>query len=260
MCTLIVLHRCYDDAPLVVAANRDEFHARPAEGPALTRSGSRRVAAPRDVEAGGTWLGVNDAGLFAAITNRPTAEKQPSHRSRGLVVMDALAESSAKAATARLMQLAASSYNPFNVVLADGRDAFVVIYEEKPLVTQLAQGAHVIGNADPDSARVPKVARLLAEAQRVAVGRSEDALQRLARLCGGHDGSGPPIEDTCIHAGPYGTRCSMLLQRKTDPAEDQFLFADGPPCETEYEDLTPLLAALDPKTGSRSPDVHQRYP
>lgn len=260
MCTLIVLHSCFDDVPLVVAANRDEFHGRPAEGPALTRSGERHVVAPRDVEAGGTWLGMNDAGLFAAITNRPTGEKNPGHRSRGLVVMDALAESTARAATASLMQLPASSYNPFNVVLADGRDAFVVIYEEKPAVTRLAHGAHVIGNADPDSADVPKVARLLAEAQRVAEGRSEDALRQLARLCRGHEGPGAPLEDTCIHAGPYGTRCSMLLQRRADPANDRFLFADGPPCEANYEDLTPLLAALDPTTGSRSPDENQRYP
>ncbi|MGH0029521.1 MAG: NRDE family protein, partial [Myxococcota bacterium] len=92
MCTLIVLHRCFEAAPLVVAANRDEYLDRPTEGPALreTARGDGRVVAPRDARAGGTWLGLNENGLFAAITNRRCESPDPDRRSRGLIVMDAL--------------------------------------------------------------------------------------------------------------------------------------------------------------------------
>ena len=73
MCTLIVLHRCVPGRPLVVAANRDEFLDRPAEGPALRSSRTGPIVAPRDLKAGGTWVGVSARGVFAGLTNlRPT--------------------------------------------------------------------------------------------------------------------------------------------------------------------------------------------
>ena len=74
MCTLIVLHRCVPGSPLVIAANRDEFLDRPAEGPAVRKRASGSILAPLDLEAGGTWLGVNDRGVFVGLTNlRPAA-------------------------------------------------------------------------------------------------------------------------------------------------------------------------------------------
>ncbi len=73
MCTLIVLHRCVPGRPLVVAANRDEFLDRPAAGPALRMRDSGPILAPLDLEAGGTWLGLNGRGVFAGLTNlRPS--------------------------------------------------------------------------------------------------------------------------------------------------------------------------------------------
>ena len=105
MCTLIALHRCFADAPLVVAANRDEFLERPTEGPALRDVAIRssdtartRVVAPRDLRAGGSWLGLNAAGVFAAVTNRRCDAPDPARRSRGWLVMKALAEPSAERA------------------------------------------------------------------------------------------------------------------------------------------------------------------
>src|SRR6185295_8299258 len=73
MCTLVALHRCTPDASLWVAANRDEFLDRPAEGPALRNGRAGALVAPLDRRAGGTWWGLNAHGVFAAITNRPTS-------------------------------------------------------------------------------------------------------------------------------------------------------------------------------------------
>ena len=74
MCTLIVLHRCVAGRPLVVAANRDEFLARPAEDIAIRPSRTGPILSPLDLEAGGTWLGLSQRGVFAGLTNlRPLA-------------------------------------------------------------------------------------------------------------------------------------------------------------------------------------------
>jgi len=246
MCTLIALHRCFPEAPLVIAANRDEYLDRPAEGPSLRRAGERAILAPRDLRAGGTWWGLNDRGLFAALTNRPTRALDASRRSRGLLVTDALADGSAARAAERLARLPARAYNPFNLFLCDDEDALVVVYEDKPSLMALSPGPHVIGNADPDTRRVPKVARLLGEVERVAAGRSHDALEALAGVCRVHGAGATPLEDTCIHAGGYGTRSSTLLQRGECGEADRLRFADGPPCQTGYRDFTLLLRALDP--------------
>lgn len=235
----------------MVAANRDEYLDRPSERPRLVQSGPRRVLAPRDIQAGGTWLGVNDARLFAALTNRPCSDPDPTLRSRGLLVREALRESSASAAVAALRTLPERAYNPFNLVVSDGIEAFAAVYEGKLRVTRLAPGPHVIGNTDPDNRRVPKVARLLVQAERIAEGHVDDALTALARVCRTHEGDGErgPLDDTCIHAGGYGTRSSTLLRLGSDPSRDEFRHAEGAPCESEYEDFTPFLAELDRRTG-----------
>jgi uncharacterized protein with NRDE domain len=246
MCTLILLHRCVDGAPLVAAANRDEYLDRPAAPPAVRFAEGVPVAAPQDLRAGGTWLGLAGNGLFAALTNRPTTTLDPARRSRGLLVMDMLAASDASAAAERLQRIPAGHYNPFNLVVADGRHAFALVYEDAPRLEALAPGAHVIGNADPDAADVPKVARLRARAEAVSHGPAGDVLDALGSLCRGHDGGGrSPLDDACIHTPRYGTRSSTLLRVADRPERDVFYFADGPPCSTPYEDFTHLLGALD---------------
>jgi uncharacterized protein with NRDE domain len=246
MCTLIAMHRCYPTARLLVAANRDEFLARPASGPRVHVWGGRRVLAPIDDRAGGTWLGLNDAGVFVALTNRPTRSPDATLRSRGLLVADALGRGSATLATEAALQLAANAYNPFNLFVADSEHAFAVVYEEKPRVRVLAPGAHVIGNADPDDTRVPKIARLLTQAERIASDPEHSALDSLAALCRSHDANGDSaFERTCIHTADYGTRSSILLRRGEERERDVLRFASGAPCSTAYENLTPLLRALD---------------
>lgn len=245
MCTLIALHRPDPQVPLVIAANRDEYLVRPAEGPALRTRNGRRFLAPLDQQAGGTWLGISETGVFSALTNRPCADPDRSLRSRGWLVAEALEAETAEEAAGRLSDLPARSYNPFNLFVADGLRAFVVTYEASPSVTELAPGAHLIGNADPDDRSVPKVARLLEQAERVAEGPAEWWLEGLTAVCRSHDGGeAGPLASACVHAGEYGTRCSTLLKLAADPALSELRFADGPPCRNEYEEFSPLLHQL----------------
>jgi uncharacterized protein with NRDE domain len=257
MCTLIVLHRSVAGSPLVVAANRDEFLERPAEPPCLHETATASFVAPRDLLAGGTWLGINAAGLFVGITNRPSLQPDPSRRSRGLVVVDALAARSAEEAASEGSEIPPGAHNPFNLVVADRGRAFTVVYDERPTVKELVPGVHVVCNADPDARDVPKVGRLLGRVERAAAGPAEELLGALAAVCRGHEG-GSPREAACIHAGRYGTRSSTLLRLGAEGREGELWFADGPPCEAPYHDFSPLLLRLDHGVRPRVGDAWAR--
>ncbi|HEY8155520.1 MAG TPA: NRDE family protein [Myxococcota bacterium] len=260
MCTLIALHRCIPGAPLVVAANRDEFADRPARGPALRETEHGIVVAPLDAQAGGTWLGMNPAGIFAAITNRRADAPDPARRSRGWLVLDALGAGSAAEAAAAALETPPGAYNPFNLFVADRERAFAITYAAAPRCIELAPGAHVIGNADLGAQPPPKVARIAQRAARLASAPGDALLERLAELCRDHDGGGAPTDDTCVHAGAYGTRSSTLLRLAEPASESELLYADGAPCRTEYLDFTPLLHELHSGSGSREGELLSRRP
>ena len=267
MCTLIVIHRRIHGAPLVVAANRDEFYDRPAEAPALMQlSDGSTILAPRDLRAGGTWLGLNQDGVFAAITNRPNPEPDSSRRSRGLLVLDALAFASAEKAATNFESLGSDLYNPFNLFVADRNDAFAVVHDDskdakntKLTVNRLEPGVHVIGNADPNDLSHPKTCRTLEAVESLTASlagnaagaadlpSSDRVLAGLGEICRSHDGTegvAGPLGATCVHHEGYGTRSSILLQLSEDPQQDIFQYADGAPCTNPYENLTPLLHEL----------------
>jgi uncharacterized protein with NRDE domain len=242
MCTLVALHRCVPGAHLWVAANRDEHLERPAEGPALREGRHGPIVAPLDRRAGGTWWGLNAKGVFAAVTNRPSARPDPSRRSRGVLVLDLLSAASAREAAGCAAALERGVYNPFNLFLADARDAFAVVYDEAPALLPLAPGAHVVGNADPDARTVPKIRRTLERAEQVAAGPSEAIRDGLAAICRTHGDDPDRRGDTCVHLDGYGTRSSSLL--RLGDAGGRLEHAAGPPCTHAYEDFTPLLSEL----------------
>ncbi|MFB6109027.1 MAG: NRDE family protein [Haloplanus sp.] len=247
MCTLTLAWQVFADAPVVVAANRDERVGRPSEPPA--RSGSDpAVVAPRDAEAGGTWIGYNDAGLFVGVTNR-WVEGLAAERSRGLLVADALRERSATDA-ARLVERAvdADEYDGFNLVVADANAAFLFEWDGRLRVTQLDPGVHVVVNvgaalggggavvdafvtpdAHPERGREQaENARAVREALVPEPGEDADSwLDRAAAVLSDHEFG------VCVHEDGYGTRSSSLISLGADGA--RYLFAPGPPCETAYD-------------------------
>lgn len=125
MCTVILLRRPGHAWPLLLAANRDERVDREWDPPARHWEDRAEVIAGRDREAGGTWLGLNDHGVVAAILNRsgslgPAADK----RSRGELPLEALDHAEASQAAAALAGIDAGAYRSFNLVVADNRDAY----------------------------------------------------------------------------------------------------------------------------------------
>lgn len=120
MCLILVAWRVHPVYPLVVAANRDEFFARSAE-PAAFWKDAPQVLAGRDLEAGGTWMGVTRNGRFAALTNfRDPAQTRKGVPSRGGLVADFLVGDEAPPAYLTRIAPRARQCNGFNLLVSDG--------------------------------------------------------------------------------------------------------------------------------------------
>lgn len=121
MCLILVAWRTHADYPLVVAANRDEFFARPT-APAAFWKDAPHVLAGRDLQAGGTWMGVTRSGRFAALTNFRDPE---SHRadaaSRGMLVAGFLQSAQAPLDYLDDVDRRGQDFNGFNLLVGDGR-------------------------------------------------------------------------------------------------------------------------------------------
>lgn len=125
MCTVVILHRPGHPWPLLLAANRDELESRPWRPPARHWEDREGVTAGLDELAGGTWLGMNDRGMVAAVLNRAgTLGPAENKRSRGELPLEALDFESAEAAVDALKHLDPAAYRPFNMVVADAQGAF----------------------------------------------------------------------------------------------------------------------------------------
>ena len=241
MCTLTIAYRSLADAPIAVAANRDEQYARPSVAPAAIDEGPR-VVAPRDEEAGGTWIGYNEAGVFVAVTNRWTDAELTGERSRGLLVRDALSHTDAGAA-ARAVEAAleAHEYEGFNLAILDAADGILFEWDGTLRVSDLEPGIHVVLNTGYDDRfAIPSDRTDLAEGQVESARMIRETLQpgpdetaaewldRAADVLGDHD------YNVCFHNDGGGTRSSSLIAIYEDrPAS--YWFAPGPPCQTAFE-------------------------
>ena len=242
MCTLALAWRVDRRYPIVVAANRDERLGRPAEGWAV-RDGARggpRLAAPRDVRAGGTWIGLSSRAVFAGLTNyHAPLEWYPdlSRRSRGELVGLALAAPDAASAREALRGENAARWNPFHLVVADARDAFLWWYDgERSALVSLAPGLHVVTERSPEGA-CPR-----GDLVRARWPLDVSAL-RLRELLTVH--APPQASATCIHRDPeYGTRSSAILRVTGEVATSELYAADARPCVATLEDRSDVLAAL----------------
>jgi len=125
MCTVVFLRRPGHVWPLLLGANRDEMLSRPWKPPGRHWPDRPDVVAGLDELAGGSWLGMNDTGVVAGALNRPgSLGPAPGLRSRGELVLDALDHADAADAATALAALDGRAYRPFNLVVADNRDAF----------------------------------------------------------------------------------------------------------------------------------------
>lgn len=131
---------------LLLAGNRDEFHARPSAP--LARWDDAPIIGGRDLEAGGTWLGVSDAGRCCVVTNVRDPRDPQRGSSRGLLATDYLTGDADAAGHAEQLLLAAADYRPFNLLTFDAQSAFYLGNRPVPRVQRVTSGVHGLSNAD----------------------------------------------------------------------------------------------------------------
>lgn len=147
MCLIVVGWQAHPAFPLVVAANRDEFYARPS-APAAYWSDAPEIIAGRDLEASGTWLGVTRQGRFAAVTNVQNLVSR-----RGAFLVASLTRNflqGGQSASDYLGGLERSAYSGFNLLLSDGK---MLCYASNrgPIVQTLEAGVYGLSNHLLDS-------------------------------------------------------------------------------------------------------------
>jgi uncharacterized protein with NRDE domain len=234
MCVTFVARHVNSAFPLIVASNRDEFFARPAEAAGFWPD-SPRFLGGRDQEAGGAWLGVSLAARWAVVMNfRDPSAPSAGTRSRGeLVPAFALSDQSALSWMAELSERQAE-YRPFNLLVGDGAENVCFLGYREPVPFSWPEGVSGISNGparavqgEPAWPKVSDGARKLAEILEKGTTLPEREILTLLRdESPAEDGRLPntgiglererALSSIFVRLPGYGTRCSTLLALGAD--------------------------------------------
>ena len=224
MCLIVFAWRPGHSLPLIVAANRDEFYARPSL-PLARWEDHPNIYAGRDLQAGGTWLGISSSGRFAALTNIRNPQLPQGGPSRGLLTSEFLRSEQSPEAYLKQLAQSAQGYAGFNLLVGD-RQQLWHFNPQHGGAQQLAAGLYGLSNADLDSPW-PKLQQAKAALENCLAQADLDALLEFL-----HDGqaaedsqlpdTGVPLEierllsSVFIASPSYGTRASTAVLVQQD--------------------------------------------
>ena len=191
MCLIVLAWRAHPRFPLIVAANRDEFHARKA-APAAFWSDQPQILGGRDLQAMGTWMGVSRSGRFAAVTNYRGAREPTAAHSRGALVTEFLTNGASPATYMADVASRAASYSGFNLLASDRNELWWMSNRDGS-PRRLERGYYALGNLLLDSTEVLPFKARMAE--------TSAAVEPLLGI----------LLAAKITNPEYGTRCSTML-------------------------------------------------
>jgi uncharacterized protein with NRDE domain len=252
-----VASRLADDAPLVVGANRDERRDRPALSATVLRPSAPRILGGRDEVAGGTWLAVNEYGVVAGLTNRPTPSgPDPDKRSRGELPLALAAHIDARSSVEDFVRrFRPADFNPCWLLVGDRDVLFSLDMTGSDVeLTELPPGLHVLENnpLGADSPKATHVRELLA-GRGVGGGIREDIVAAMHVVLAQHSRPAsrgdlpadidPAVLAPCVHTPDYGTRSAAIVVVRSEPERPALWVADGHPCEAPFLDRGDLWDA-----------------
>jgi uncharacterized protein with NRDE domain len=226
MCLIVFAWKQHPEFPLLLAANRDEFYARPALA-ATWWEDAPHVYAGKDLEAGGTWMGINKQGRFAAITNIRNGEgKKSGAPSRGKIVADFLRNDISPASYLHELKADAKHYAGFNLIIGDSKELFW--FSNETLQAQILQpGVFGLSNGSLDTPW-PKVNLAKTQFEKLMQQSAPDQayFEMLADTTPAPDHSLPQtgvslewerlLSSIFIQSDIYGTRVSSLIKCHID--------------------------------------------
>ncbi len=247
MCSVVILRRPGHDWPVLLGANRDELAHRPWLPPGRHWPDRPWIVAGMDRQAGGSWLGLNDDGLLAGIMNRPgSLGPAAGKRSRGELVLEALDHADARDAAAALAHLDPAAYRPFNMILADNRDALWIRNAGTRIeVAPVPEGVSMLTAQDlNDAAHSARIAHYLplfraAPVPEPATG-DWSAWRELLASRGSPSGAAPRDGMTVVGENGFQTLSSALVALPAPGLEagPLLLFAAGRPDEVSYQPIS----------------------
>lgn len=173
MCLIVFAFQVDPDFPLIMAANRDEFHTRPAD-PAQFWQGpgpAASILAGRDRLSGGTWLGVNRNGRVAAVTNiRDPSQPEAKVRSRGELTRDFLISSASPLDYCKALVASFHEFAGYNLIVGD-RDNVAYVNSLAKRVEALNPGIYGLSNGQLNN-DWPKVIRARAQLSKLIKDRN----------------------------------------------------------------------------------------
>jgi uncharacterized protein with NRDE domain len=220
MCLILFAHQCHREYPLIVAANRDERHQRPSQA-ARFWPDMPSLLGGKDLSAGGTWMGTERSGRFAAVTNFRGPTQDASEFSRGALCLDFLTSTASSSDFLNALVTRAESYAGFNLLLWDGVQLMHLCNQEmRPRV--LGPGIYGVSNGllNEDWPKVSSGRRALAHALRNDFNVAS-CLNLLADRSQPHDQALPAtgvglakerlLAPRFISSEDYGTRVSSVF-------------------------------------------------
>lgn len=236
MCLIVFAWRPEHELPLVLAANRDEFYARPSL-PLAAWEDAPELFGGRDLEAGGTWLGVGPHGRFAALTNIRDPRQPPRGRSRGELPVQFLRASQDPEAFLTEIAQQAGDYSGFNLLVGD-RQRLWLLNSRGGQPQPLGAGLYGLSNADLDTPwpKVEKAKTLLGEC--LVDPQVPSLLDMLHDDRQAEDAQLPDtgiglqservLSSIFIATGTYGTRASSVLLVRADGSRQLVERSYGP--------------------------------
>ena len=225
MCLLVLAWRVHPRYRLVVAANRDEFHERPAAGLAKW-PGPGEILAGRDLRANGTWFALDRGRRFGVVTNfRELQRPRAAAPSRGELIPAYLSSPAGPAEFLAALDARVAEYSGFNLLLADRESLWYGSNRATPFARALAPGVYGLSNESLDSPW-PKLQRVRRGFEEWLGAASHAAPETLFTLLGDRarvsEESQLPktgltlewervLSSPFVHDPNYGTRCSTVL-------------------------------------------------
>ncbi len=244
MCTLIVVKPDSPNLPTYILGNRDERLDRASSKFHYRRGRTAGFWAPTDLEKGGTWIGLNDAGLFVGITNRYSPDGYPmadGHVSRGALPALALGERSSTEAILKVKgALKEHTYPGFHLLLVTSSSIDLLIWDGATLKDVRPERSHMVVTERSFSGEQPPERESVIYSQLRDTSLRPGARQLLTR----HDANS--IDATCVHLDGvnYGTRSATEVELGATINDTRVWETDGPPCTSEWQEVTLVTESM----------------
>ncbi|MEE2961607.1 MAG: NRDE family protein [Myxococcota bacterium] len=238
MCSIFFQFAPNTEIPVILGVNRDENLHRKSRKPHLWKT--PQIIAPQDLNKGGTWIGIHQAGHFAALTNRFGQPSPPEGLSRGDLTTQALELTCPTQIQAWVAKLDLSRFGGFHLLWGNLTQAVLIIADHgKPTLINLQPGKHLVAESSAGANDLPRLTRLEGRLQSL----QWDTPTLMNSLDTKHvDG----FSDPWVHIPQmdYGTRCSQIIRLHKNLHQSELYFREQLPQPGPWQNMSHLITEL----------------